>query len=88
MTPEQRQARVMAGRLGGHAKWANTTDRTAATEAARRGLLDRFERQVDPKSELPPAVRAARAESARKAFYADLAIKSRNARARRKKSAA
>jgi hypothetical protein len=45
-------------------------------------MLDRFERQVDPDGELPPAERARRAGHARKAYFTRLAL--RSAQARRK----
>jgi hypothetical protein len=50
-------------------------------------LLAKFEREVDPDNRLTPAERAKRAENARKAYYANLALKSAQAR-RRKGSAA
>ena len=39
------------GRVGGHAKWAKTTDRNAATAPARAGLLARFEREIRAEAE-------------------------------------
>jgi hypothetical protein len=51
---------------------------------ARQAFLDRFEREVDPDGTLPPAERARRAEHARKAYFAKLALKSAQARRRRK----
>jgi hypothetical protein len=41
-----------------HASWANTADRTARTPCGTNGLLNRFERQVDPDGVLPEDVRA------------------------------
>lgn len=72
--------RAIIGRMGAHAKWAGTPDRTAATANARQAFLERFERQVDPDGRLIPAERARRAESARKAYFAGLALKSARAR--------
>jgi hypothetical protein len=46
-------------------------------------FLAKFERQVDPNNDLLPAERAKRAENARKAHYAELALKSARARRRR-----
>ena len=74
--------RALVARLGAHTKWARTTDRSVATAAARKGLLDRFEREVDPDGVLNPRDRAVLAESARKAFYTRLAFKSAQARRR------
>ena len=78
-TPSER---VLQARVAAHHKWATTTDRSAATEPARRALLERFELQVDPDGLLTPAERSIRAEHARKAYFTGLALKS--ARARRK----
>lgn len=65
----------LRGRLAAHTRWATVEDRRAATAAARKAFLDRFERQVDPDRVLEPAERARRAESARKAHMARLALK-------------
>jgi hypothetical protein len=73
-------ARSLAGRIGAHTKWAKTSDRTAATAPARRAFLDRFEREVDPDGVLSPQERGRRAESARKAYFTRLALKSAHAR--------
>lgn len=74
--------RSMRGRLAAHTRWAQTADRSAATAPARRGLLDRFEREVDPEGQLDPGERQRRAESAKKAFYTRLALASAKARRR------
>lgn len=42
---------ALLGRVGGHAKWARTTDRSAATAPARAGLLARFEREIREEAE-------------------------------------
>jgi hypothetical protein len=67
-----------------HTSWANTSkaDALKRTEPGRRAFLERFEREVDPDGTLPPDERRRRAEHARKAYMASLALKS--ARARRK----
>lgn len=73
-----------AGRIGAHRRWAMTEDRSAATQAARDGLMRKFEDEVDPGRVLAPEERAKRAESAPRAHYTRLAMKSsaaRNARA-------
>ncbi|SNX96068.1 hypothetical protein SAMN06893097_103237 [Geodermatophilus sabuli] len=74
--------RSLIARLAAHESWANTTDPSARTAPARRAMLDRFERQVDPDGVLSPAERARRAGHARKAHCARLAL--RSAQARRK----
>jgi len=72
--------RVLRSRVAAHESWAKTPDRAARTAPARKALLDRFEREVDPKGELTPAERAVRAEHARKAYFARLAFKSAQSR--------
>lgn len=64
----------LAGRVGGYTKWANTSDRAAATSPARKAFLDRFEREVDPEGKLPSGLRAERAEAARRAYFARLSL--------------
>jgi hypothetical protein len=68
-SPEERS---LVSRIGGFEKWAKTTDRAAATQAARQAFDKRFEQYPDP-------------ESARKAYFTRLALKS--AQARRRKAA-
>ena len=84
MTPEQRALR---SRIGAHRKWAQCDDRQAATAPARQAFADRWEREVDPEGQLSPAERSQRAEHAKKAYFAGLALKSAQARARRRKAA-
>ena len=82
LTPSER---VLRAKIASHASWANTPNAAARTAPARKAFIERFERQVDPERVLPEAERQRRAESARKAYYAQLALKS--AKARRKKAA-
>lgn len=72
--------RVLRAQLAAHTSWANTTDRAARTAKARASMDARFERDVDPDGVLSPAERTRRAESARKAYYTGLALKSARAR--------
>jgi hypothetical protein len=76
--------RAMHSRAASHARWSREADRSAATAPARAGMQARFERQVDPDGVLDPIERAKRAESARKAYFADLTRKSIAARRTRK----
>lgn len=69
--------------IAAHESWARTTDRSARTANARKAMLDKFEKQVDPDGTLTPAERAKRAEHARKAHFKRLALKSAQARRRR-----
>jgi len=75
--------RVLRARLGAHVSWANTPDPAARTAPARRAALARFDHEVDPDGVLPVAERARRAESARKAHFARLALRSAQVRRRR-----
>jgi hypothetical protein len=83
LTPEQRRLRA---RMGGHAAHAKH-DSTALTAPARAAFLARFERQVDPDGRLTVEERARRAEHAKQAYFAGLALKSARARARRRQDA-
>ncbi len=76
--------RQLAGTKGAYNRWAREPDRRAATAPARRAFQERFEREVDPTGELDPKERAKRAECARKAYYADLALRSVQARQRKR----
>ena len=74
----------LRARIGAYTKWARTDDRTAATEPARRAFRSKFEREVDPDGVMPVEERLRRAEAARKAHYARLALKSAQARAKKR----
>lgn len=80
--------RSMQMRLASHKSWANTPDRSARTEAARKA--SNHTRFITKAREMHPdaseAVIEQAAESLKKAYYAELALKS--AQARRVKSAA
>lgn len=64
--------RSLIGQIGAHKSWAKTANRSARTAPARDGLAQRFLEQAggDP----------LRAESLRKAFYAEMTYKSVQAR--------
>jgi hypothetical protein len=81
LTPAERSMRAQRA---AHISWLNTTDRSARTEAARAGLQNRFERQVDPEGTLDSAERHRRAESARKAHMLKMQLASLKARRQRR----
>jgi hypothetical protein len=83
LTPAERSLRA---RIAVHTSWAQTTDRAARTAPARRAAVQRFERQVDPDGTLKPAERRRRAEQAMRAHMARLALRSAQARRRKKAS--
>jgi hypothetical protein len=85
-TPATASDRRSIARLAAHARWAKEPDRSAATQAARDGLARKFEDQVDPDRVLTAEERAMRAESARRAHFQRLALKSAQTR-RAKRSA-
>jgi hypothetical protein len=78
LTPGQRSIRA---RIAAHARWAKEDPRATA-ERGQAGLLARFEREVDPDSQLPPAERRRRAESRRREHMARLGLASSKARSR------
>jgi hypothetical protein len=86
--PETANERSLRAQIASHESWARTADRSARTANARRGLLAKFEREVDPDGVLTPAERAKRAENARQAHYKRMALKSLQARRRRNGGAA
>jgi len=57
-----------------HTRWAKH-DRREGTAPARAAFLKRFENEVDPDRSLSPEERARRAESARRAYMAGIALK-------------
>jgi hypothetical protein len=77
LTPTQR---ILRAKAAADASWANTSDRSARTEPARRAALARFERQVDPDGELSEEERQRRAASARRSYFRYLALRSARAR--------
>lgn len=80
LTPEQRSQRARTAALS---RWANE-DPTGQVISMQRGIQKRFEREVDPDETLPLAERQRRAEAARKAHMARIALKSSRVRAARK----
>jgi hypothetical protein len=78
LTPEQRSMRA---RLAAQSRWAKE-DPTPTVTKARAAFMARFENDVDPDRVLNEAERQRRAESARKAYFTRLALKSSQARRR------
>lgn len=75
--------RTLRAKAAADASWANTADRSARTEPARRAALACFERQVDPYNKLPEPERARRADSARRSYFRLLALRSAVKRGKR-----
>lgn len=78
LTPEQRS---QSARIAALTRWSKE-DPAATAARGQAGLLARFEREVDPNNELPPAERSRRAVAARKAHMARLAHRGHPRRAR------
>src|SRR5689334_15376757 len=82
VTPEQR---ILRARIAAHESWARTPDPAARTAAARKAAHDRFERQVrEQYPDLSDDEVARRAEHARKAHMARLALASAKVRGARR----
>ena len=81
-TPEQLS---LKRRLAAHTKWSKY-DPVEGTRAARKAQLERFIDEVDPHGELPEHERIRRAESAKKAHYLRMAIRSAEVRRSRKQT--
>ena len=72
----------LGAQIAAHDSWARTVNRSARTAPARRAMMERFEKLVDPNGEFPENVRQQMAESARKAHYRRMALKSAKVRSR------
>ena len=79
LTPAQRSMRA---RIAANTRWSRDGERRANAERAQRGLLAKFEAEVDPDGVLPEAERVHRAKAARRAHMAGLAFRSSKARTR------
>jgi hypothetical protein len=79
MSPAERSLRAKIGAHALHSKY----DGTVVTERARAKFMSSFERQVDPEGVLPEAERLRRADHARRAHMAKLALRSARVRAAR-----
>jgi len=75
--------RTLIARQGAHAMHAKH-DSKVTSAPGRQKFLSRFEEQVDPNSQLSSEERSRRAAHARKAYFAELALKSARARRARK----
>ncbi len=75
--------RTLHARVAAHESWAQTDDPTARTAPARSAFEARFYKGLEG---LPEAERERRAEHRRKAHFAKLALKSAQARRRRREA--
>ncbi len=76
LLPAERTLRSRAAAHALHSKYDSKT----LSQPARDAFMARFEREVDPDGSLDPVERSRRAEHARKAYFARLALKSAQAR--------
>ncbi len=82
LTPAERSLRGRIGAYVLHSRY----DSRELTKAARAAFESKFEREVDPDGVLPLEERLRRAEMARRAHYARLALASAEARRKRARS--
>jgi len=82
MSAARPEDRSTIAHIASLSSWAKIHGRTARNPPARTAFLDRFERQAVPDRKLPPAERAQRADSARRAYFAHLPPRSAQARRR------
>lgn len=66
--------------IAAHESWAKTVDRSARTQPARQALQAKFEAEVDPDGLMDPTTKAKAVESARRAYYQRLALRSHESR--------
>ncbi len=78
--------RSAAGKIGAYTRWSRE-DPTENAARARRGLEQKFRREVDPNNELSEVERERRASCARHAYYQRLALASAKARRSRRGAA-
>lgn len=71
MTPAQRTLRARLAAYSLHAQ----RDARETTANARASFMARFDREVDPDGVLPEAERTRRADAAKKAYFARLALR-------------
>lgn len=84
-TPDER---ALVAQIAAAERWAKTSDRTAATSAARAGLRAKFEREVDPDGTLPAEERDRRADGLLKAHMLRMSLKAKQARRRAREHSA
>lgn len=82
LTPAEQSIR---GRVAAHVKWSKN-DPVEGTSKARAAFDKRFLDEVDPNRELPEAERLRRAQHARSAYFARLALASAKSRRQRRAS--
>jgi len=81
-------ARSLAAKIAANERWSRVADRSAEAAPLWRSnptQLSYWERKIDPDGTLSAAERNRRATQARRAYMQKLALKSRNARAVRKR---
>ena len=78
---------ALRGRIGAYSLHARY-DARETTRRARESFLSRFLDEVDPERILPEPERLRRAQAARKAYFAKLALKSARSRSRKRRTSA
>lgn len=76
-TPDERS---LVARIASAERWGRTPDRSAATEPARRGLREKFAREVDALGSFPPAERERRIDDLYRAHMLRMSLAAKSAR--------
>lgn len=80
MTGLSKADRTLRAQIAANTRWGRTTDRSASTEPARRGLRAKFELEVDPDGSLDPAERDRRVDSLLMAHMQKMSLAASRAR--------
>lgn len=88
LTADRASMYHMRAKLAAHTRWSREGSREEATRKARERFEQSFEDKVDPERKLPPQERARLAEHAKKAHFYRMAMKSVEARKRKRNGAA
>lgn len=89
MVANDPKTRVLLARAAIAERWARTTDRTAATAPARKGLRAKFAREIDPDGTLAqsaPAELERRVDQLHKAHMLRMSLAAKQARLRARES--
>jgi hypothetical protein len=86
LTAAERAVMSRIGQRGGHARWSQVEDRSAATATPRAAFLEGFRNRVDPDGLLPAAERDRLANEAMSQHFAEMGRRSAEARRNRREA--
>jgi hypothetical protein len=84
MTPDERTAKSLGGRIGSHTRWSRVNDRAAELAPARTGFRAKLAQQADPHGVLTEAQLEEAVDQLHKAHMARMSLLAAKARAARK----